>query len=163
MLKEYRHIAKHIRTNLPEIVWIDRDKGQLQNPENFHSIQIPGCLLDFNQVQWDGMNGIDQSGFCSLTVSLVFRMPPFTYTEPDLQYDLTGDYDNYEELNERLYETIMKHPALGVRRSSRDYFTGEFYVTEQVYDCRLEYKQKQRTIAKPAPSIQANIKLPYQT
>lgn len=152
MFNSFREIAKVISTNIPELVWIDRDKGQLDSPENFHSVQIPGLLLDFSTVNWESLLGGNQRGICTLTAKLIFRLPVSTYEGADW-----NDYPEFEHLSDTLHEQLSDLKSVGLRRVSRDYFTKNYFVTEQSYDFTLYHTKQGKTIKKPNPAIQGSI------
>lgn len=155
MLQEYQQLAAHLAAALPELQWIDRDKGQLENPEAFHSIVLPGLLLGFGPVEWEGLSMGSQQGQLTLTVSLVLRLPVATH-----QKQLLTEYDEAAQLTTKVHQALPAFISVWERRSSRDYFTQNFYVVEQTYDFRVEYCKPIQTIPKPNPDIQATLKLP---
>jgi hypothetical protein len=151
MYKTYREIATHIANAIPELQWIDRDKGQLDKPEEFHTILTPGLLLGFEDVEWEGGTGGNQTGTSLMTASLVFRLPTSTYLGN------WGPHDEYEKFTEALYEVLLTHPAVGDRRMSGDGFTDEFYVAIQAFDLTLYQTRPLKTIPKPAPDIRGTM------
>ena len=155
MLLHSQYLAAHLAAALPDILWIDRDKGQLDNPAAFHSLQIPALLLEMGEVTWEGLSRGDQRGQLTLTVKLVFRLPAATYRQRPL-----AEYDEMAQLTDQVHQTLGTSLMVKDRRSTRDYFTPEFYVMEQSYDMVIGYTVPIRTIDKPAPDIQATLKLP---
>lgn len=152
MYKTYRHIAQHIRTNIAEILWIDRDKGQLEKPESFHSIIVPGVLIDFDTVSWNGQTRGNQEGEGSVTIKLIFRLPKATHENAHW-----NEHEEIELLSDCIYEIASSHINIGSRRSSKDYFTNEFYVYEQTFDLILYQTKNVRTITKPNPEIKGTL------
>ena len=157
MYKTYRLIAQHIRDNIAEILWIDRDKGQLENPEKFHSIIVPGLLLNFGTIDWKSETKNNQYGEGSVTTKLIFRLPVATYTVENGADGTLMDYEEFEAISEALHQTVTSFPGVGVRRSGGDHFTSEFYVCEQTYDFTVAYYHCPITIPKPAPKIEGEI------
>lgn len=155
MLVHSQYLAAHLAASLPDILWIDRDKGQLENPEAFHSLQLPALLLDLGEVAWEGLSRGSQQGMLTLTVKLVFRLPVATYQGRPLD-----EYTEMSELTALVHQALTECLMVRERRSSRDYFTAEFYVMEQAYDMAISYTVPAKTIPKPAPDIQATLKLP---
>lgn len=154
MHKTFRDIARQLKNRLPEINWIDRDKGQLEDPESFHSIGIPGILLGFSEVDWKPGTRGNQTGTCQVTMKLVFRLP--TATHEGAAWD---DYVQFETLNEHLYEACLEmSPTIGDRRKGGDYYTKNFYVCEQTFDCKLSQLVQINRIPKPGPDIEGTIK-----
>lgn len=155
MLTHTQYIAAHLAAALPDIQWIDRDKGQLDNPEAFHSLLVPALLLGFGPVEWEGLSRGRQLGQLSLTVSLVTRLPPATHHPRPL-----GEYDHAADLAAALHQALATCIVVKDRRASRDYFTPEFYVMETTYDMTVGHALPPRTIPKPPPTIDATLKLP---
>ncbi len=155
MLVHTQYLAAHLATALPDIAWIDRDKGQLDDPEAFNSLIVPALLLDPGEVTWEGLSRGNQKGMLPLTVKLVFRMPTATHRIHPL-----SEYDDMADLADKVHQALGSSIMVKDRRSTRDYFTSEFYVLEQTYDMVIGYTIPPKTIVKPAPDIQASIKLP---
>jgi hypothetical protein len=154
MYSTYRHIATHLANAIPDLQWIDRDKGQLDNPENFHSVLTPGLLLGFDDVEWEPGTRGNQTGYATMTASLVFRLPASTYL---------GNWEQhpeYEQLTQALYLALLDCPGVGDRRASSDAFTDAFYTATQSFDLTIYQAVPVRTIAKPNPDIQATLKFP---
>lgn len=152
MFNTFRLIAAHIRDKVTDLKWIDRDKGQLENPVDFHSIIVPGVLLNFSEVDWIGGTGGNQTGTCTMTVKLIFRLPVATYEDASW-----NNYEEYERISDILYNTLSAFKDIGDRVKSSDYFTKEFYVAEQIFDLTVYKTRKTRTIPKPAPDIKGTI------
>lgn len=153
MYKTFRLIAKELGERIPEIRWIDREKGQLDAPEKFHAVQVPGLLLDFSETIWEGGTGGNQTGFCTLTASLIFRLPTATYEGSEW-----NDYVEFERLTNRVHEELSAlSPIIGDRRKGYDNFTDTFYVTQQSYDLKVYQTKQINIIEKPTPDIQGQI------
>lgn len=155
MLTHAQHLATQLAHDLPEIQWIDRDKGQLDNPEAFHSLLVPALLLDMGEVSWEGVSRGSQRGLLTLTVKLVFRLPPATHRDLPL-----AEFSEMADLTTKVHQALGRGLMVKDRRTSRDYFTPEFYVMEQTYDMFVTYTTPDRTMPRPNPDIQASLKLP---
>lgn len=154
MYKTYRDIANHLTNAIPDLQWIDRDKGQLEKPEGFHAIGTPGLLLGFDDVEWEPGTRGNQTGHGTMTASLVFRLPTSTYL---------GNWEQhpeYEQFTEALYLAMLDHKDIGDRRMSTDGFTDTFYVSIQAFDLTIYQTVPVKTIAKPNPEIKATLELP---
>ena len=160
MFQTYRDIAHAIARTLPAIQWIDRDKGQLESPEDFHSILIPGLLIAISEIQWAGQTRGAQLGEGHATTKLVFRLPAATHEVQETAHGPLDEYDEFASLSEALHEQMSVLPCIGDRTKTHDYFTGEFYVVEQTYELKVYYTKPILTTQKPVPTIQATLNLP---
>lgn len=161
MLNEYLTIARHLDKYMPELAWIERDKGQIENEEEFNSILTPGVLLDFGTITWQGIGRGDQIGDGSITVKLIFVKPPATHVDAVLQ-----EYEPMAQMADKLHLTISKLRSVKERRNSSDYFTEHWYIIEQTYDVVLSYEVPTFIKPKPRPEIQGelltNLNIPNQ-
>lgn len=162
MHKTYRKIARSIREQIPEILWIDRDKGQLKNPDDFHTIIVPGLLLGFGNVAWTGLSQGSQQGSSTMRASLVFHLPASTY-QPEDPTDPFREYNDSGTLFDALHDTLTCIPEIGERRASGELFTDQYYVLWSDYDLETIHCMTVSKVQKPSPTIQATIKLPYQS
>jgi hypothetical protein len=157
MLNTYLTLGQHIFDLVPEIEWIDRDKGQIDHEEDFNSILCPAVLIDFSEVKWAGLNRRNQLGDLTVTTKLIFVKPGETFarTNNPLQ-----DYAVFNALADTLHQVMGQFEGVKERRRSSDYFTRYWYVIEQQYDLEVNYEVPVKTINKPVPTISTNIILP---
>ena len=155
MHKTFRVLATHLKNNVPEIQWIDRDKGQLEKPENFSSLLPPALLLDFGTVNWKAGSNENQNGICQLTVKLIFGLPPSTH-----EGAAWNDYLEYEDLSRKVYDACCNTAGIiGDRMESYDHYTGNFYVCEQTFQCKVYQVKEIKIIDKPDPFIAGTLKV----
>ncbi|TKT89488.1 hypothetical protein [Dyadobacter frigoris] len=152
MFKTFRDLASHIGDTVTAINWIDRDKGQLEKPDSFNSIIIPGILLDFSEIVWFGTTKGNQTGTGQVTVKLIFSLPPATY-----ESSAWSDYPEYEQITNDLYQSISQFNGIKDRTKSSDYYTGSYYVCEQVFNLTVYQVIQIRTMQKPKPEIQGTL------
>jgi hypothetical protein len=126
-------------------------------PEEFHSIIPPGLLLGFSAIDWKGGTRGNQVGHGRCTASLVFRLPAATYAATNGADGPLTEYEDFELLSEQLHQVASELRPIGDRVGSRDYFTGNFYVTEQTYEYRIYHDKPVTVICKPKPDIKGSI------
>jgi hypothetical protein len=154
MLNTYLKIAQHLFDKMPDIQWLDRDKGQIDHEEQYHTLVTPAILLDFNELIWQGTGRGNQLGEGSVIVKLVFSKPGETFTRgvSPLQ-----DYTELVALAEQLHLTMGQLKVVKERRKAVDYFTTHWYVIEMFYDLEVPYEVPVRTIPKPEPKFLSTI------
>jgi|GEM_PF-6841167 len=157
MLNTYLEIGQHIFDMMPEIEWIDRDKGQIDHEEEFNSILCPAVLLDFGETNWTGLSRGNQLGDLTITTKLIFVKPGETFTRDN---NPLQEYAVFNALADKLHQVVGQLEYVHERRRSSDYFTKYWYVIEQQYDLEVNYEVPIRTIPKPVPTISTNIILP---
>lgn len=150
MLNIYLEIGQHIFDLMPEIEWIDRDKGQIDNEEDFFSILTPAVLLEFGEINWVGLSRGSQLGEMTITTKLISVKPPETFSRGSAPLQ---EYAVLNMLADRLHATMGELVCIKERRRSSDYFTKNWYVIEQQYDMEIEYEVPVITAPKPRPNI----------
>lgn len=157
MFSTYREVAETIRQYALPIKWIDRDKGQLKDPDQFHTIITPGVLLHFGEVDWINTGAGNQDGWTILRASLVMLTPASTF-QPES--DPLHDYTDSEALTESLISALEKSCYIHQMRASKDYYTGIYYVCEFTFDVKVRRTNPVLSTAKPVPTIIEKLKLP---
>lgn len=133
MLSIYFGVGQAIADQVKAIRWIDLDKGQLENPEMFHSIITPGVLIGTSDVEWKPTTQRNYIGDGTITVKIVFTLPHQTnLLNPLLSsgLEILGLADDVE---------AATFSVVGVKSltNTRDYpVTGTtFYVVEHTFAC----------------------------
>lgn len=128
MFSTYKIIGQAIREAVPQILTIDLDKGQLDDPQSFESIMTPGILIGHSDITWSGNQGEG-----SVTVKLILRLPSRTHISDPLideslsDLSLAGDVDS----------AVTDVPGVLSSEKYSDYPSGTFYVVEQTYPISL--------------------------
>ena len=129
MLASYIIIGQAIKQAVPQIQWIDLDKGQLEDPERFNSIGVPGVLIGQSEIDWQQLGAGQQQGTGTLTVKVVLRLPTQTHlTDPLLQDSLKE-----LELGDQINTAVLSVPGIKTLAHYSDYPEGTFYVLEHTY------------------------------
>ncbi len=129
MLATYITIAQNIAARVPAINWFDLDKGQLQNPEAFNTIILPGVLIGQADIEWSQLAGGHQQGQGTITVKTILRLPAQTHlTDPLLQDNLLA-----MTLADQVNTATLATPGILSRTNSKDYPVGTYHVVEQTY------------------------------
>ena len=160
MLNTYLEIAQHLFDNMPDINWIDRDKGQIDNEEEFHSLICPAILLNFGETTWTGLTRGSQLGDLTITTKLIFVKPIDTFTRGT---NPLQEYAHFNALSDELHDVVRNYPSVGERRRSADYFTRYWYVIENQYDLQVSYDVPIKTIPRPKPIISTNLIIPNES
>ncbi|MFC5408022.1 hypothetical protein ACFPMF_01785 [Larkinella bovis] len=154
MIETYLIIIDAIKRSLPWAQWIDWDKGQLDEPEKFNAIVVPGILVDPSAVEWEQLGKGFQLGNGPITIKLVTLLPAQTHAlDPLLPENL-----KVQRMAEQLHETMLA--VSGVLRrtgSPKPYWASTYFVIEQTYDFRHTYQPDIPLAPLPSPAINATI------
>jgi hypothetical protein len=150
MLNTYLKIARHLLDAMPDVRWIDRDKGQIDHEEDYHSLMTPAILLDFNEVLWKPLTRGTYSGEGAIIVKLIFPKPADTFTR---EASPLQEYEGFNTSAVELHQAISQLKEVKERRKGVDYFTKNWYVIEQFYDLDLLYEVPIKTEPKPTPKV----------
>lgn len=71
-----KDIYTQLKTQVPELRWIDQDFGQLEIFQVRPSVSFPCALIDFQQTSYSNMSQLAQAGDLTITVRLGFA--PFS-------------------------------------------------------------------------------------
>ena len=152
MLSTYQQLAQAIHEGVPDINWLDIDKGQLENPEAFNSLIVPAVLIGQAEIEWTDLLTHNQQGVGNIVISTVFRLPGQTH----LLDPLLAQHLKTLELADDVDRVARQFRGVVSRTRSRDYVAGPFFVTEQTYEGAFKRGPFLRAVtAKPfiTPSI----------
>lgn len=129
ILKSYYDLAGAIRDAMPDLAWIDIDKGQFDNPENFNTVLLPGLLIKFSAIEWETLGQKRQLGDGTVTLKLAVYLPAQTHESDPL---FATNLDSFA------LATVLNQAVAGVdfmrtRVGSDEYPVQTFYVIEQTY------------------------------
>jgi hypothetical protein len=159
MFETYLIIVTTLRNKLKWINWLDWDKGQLEEPEKFNSIIVPGVLVDPSAIEWEELGKGFQLGIGPITVKLVTLLPAQTHAgDPLLELNLVA-LQQAEELHAAIISSSGVLRRVG---SPKPYWVNTFFVIEQTYDFRYNYQPSIQLAPKPAPQINTTITVPIQ-
>lgn len=129
ILKTYHDIALAIRDQVPQIIWRDVDKGQLDKPDQFNSLLLPALLIGFSEIDWQTFGQGNQLGEGTVTVKLILRLPAQTH---DLDPLFQTNLDELE-LAAQVNTVMPTLRGIRPRTGSHAYQVDTFYVVEQTY------------------------------
>lgn len=67
-------LCGHIEKEVPEIVWIDEDEGQLNTQVGIRpAVGFPCCLIDINYSNCQDITDTEQIVTCSITLKIAFQ------------------------------------------------------------------------------------------
>ncbi|WP_080058307.1 hypothetical protein [Spirosoma aerolatum] len=146
MLHAYYALGTAVSKQVRAIRWIDIDKGQLDKPEQYNSIIVPGVLIGQVDVPWEQLAGNNQVGDGLFTVKTIFRLPAQTsLTDPTFSKNLSA-----LQLADEVGDAILGVPGVTRRTRTRQYAVDTFYVVEETYLGRFtsgpSYTEKQVTV-----------------
>lgn len=129
MIVAYLEIGQAIKDQVKAIKWIDIDKGQLDNPESFNSIIVPGVLIGLADITWSQLAGRYQQGEGTIIVKTVFVLPAQTHlTDPMAKQSL-----KILAISEDVSEAVSSVPGILSRIKTKEYPSVTYYVIEETF------------------------------
>lgn len=106
-------LQEFIKSNVPEILWVEQNFGQYGDPEFSSKTIFPACLIDFNQTTYSNMGGNIQLGACNVNLVLLFK--PFSQSYSSAPNNVKERALEYYNIEHKL--------ATALNGWAMDYFT----------------------------------------
>ena len=97
-------LQEHIKTEVPEITYIEQDLGQLGSEDPRKMMSFPGVLIDFPDTGFTNLQGKNQ--FALPIVSIILVMDTYSQTYHLAPLDVKELGLQYLELEQKLYMAI---------------------------------------------------------
>lgn len=94
-----------IKTEVPEIIYIEQDLGQLGSDEVRKMMMFPGVLIDFPTTPFSNLQGKNQLAAPTIAVTLVLDNYDKTHNISPLNIRLAGL--KYLEIEQKLYMAVQ--------------------------------------------------------
>lgn len=98
-------LQEHIKTNVPEIKWIDQDFGQLEQFEYRPAVSFPCVLIDFPMANYSNIATLAQQG--DITVQFRLGFAPFDKSNATAPLDVREKAVNYYAIEQKLFEALQ--------------------------------------------------------
>ena len=100
-------LVAHINEQMPELLMVDEDYGQLENLEDdnrdMYPITFPAVLIENTETEWSNLSGRSQKGDALFRVRLIIDCYDDTHAECGTQYAV----EEREDMRSRLH-TILQ-------------------------------------------------------
>jgi len=107
--KIYQALKEHIKSEVPEIEWIDTDLGQLELYESRPAVKFPCVLIDFPTTEYKEKQQKTQHGQMQVSFKLGFAGYDATNSAAPVQIAEAGL--QYFELEHKLYLALQDFNA----------------------------------------------------
>ncbi len=97
-------LQERIKTELPEIEWVEQDFGQDTFDTWRPNVAFPAVLIDFPSAKYSAMGGASQMG--TVTVALRLFVAPFTQSYEGAPIEVKEDALQFFELEQKLVRAI---------------------------------------------------------
>ena len=82
----YQSIVTRLQNEVPELLWIDMECGQLEFPEENYPVQFPALLIDISETQWSSVGNGVQVGDVTVQIRVAFDIYEDTHADaPDIE------------------------------------------------------------------------------
>lgn len=103
--KIFLELQERIKTEVPEVVYIEQDLGQLGTEDPRKYMSFPGVLIDFPSTPFSNLQGKNQLGAPVISVTLVLDNYNQTWQDAPLEVRKAGL--NYLEIEQRLFIAVQ--------------------------------------------------------
>ncbi|MFV0313275.1 MAG: hypothetical protein ACK5KN_16730 [Dysgonomonas sp.] len=100
----YLDICERIRTEVPEIEWIEQDFGQDVFDKWRPNVAFPAVLIDFPAASYDAEAATSQFGEVTMSVRLL--VAPFTQSYEEAPIEVKEDALQYFEIEQKLINAL---------------------------------------------------------
>lgn len=101
----YLQLSQHIKTQMPNIRWIDQDFGQLEEFDLRPEVSFPCVLIDFSDAEYEELSSLSQTG--TVMISLRLGFAPFSSANQLSPTNVKVKALEYYNLEQQLYEAIQ--------------------------------------------------------
>lgn len=145
----YSEIAKLLSEGFDEQnerLWVDLDRGQLEDPEAFESIIVPAVLVNFQRgIEWKKLGQRTELGETTFSLKVVMMLDEPTF-------NIEGININLEKLiTEDKVHAIVSQQKGVMRTGTRAYAVRTYYVVEHRYIVTVDYEPT--SITKPLGNL----------
>lgn len=103
--KLFLALSNHIKTQVPEIKWIDQDFGQLEQFEYRPAVNFPCVLIDFIMAQYTQLAELSQHG--DVTIRLRLGFAPFSPGNAAAPLNVREKALEYYQIEQKVYEAVQ--------------------------------------------------------
>lgn len=103
--KIFLELQERIKAEVPEVIYIEQDLGQLGTDDPRKYMSFPGVLIDFPSTPFSNLQGKNQLGTPVVSVTLVFDNYSQTWQDAPLDIRKTGL--KYLEVEQRLFIAVQ--------------------------------------------------------
>ncbi|PXY44509.1 hypothetical protein [Flavobacterium hydrophilum] len=103
--KTFLELQERIKTEVPEVVYIEQDLGQLGTEDPRKSMFFPGVLIDFPNTPFSNLQGKNQLGQPVISITLVFDN--YNQTWQDAPLDVRKAGLKYLEIEQKLFMAVQ--------------------------------------------------------
>ncbi|WP_086984841.1 MULTISPECIES: hypothetical protein [Elizabethkingia] len=97
----YKKISDHLETNVPQLIYIDKDRGQTEK-ENIVLVPKPAVLIGFQRFEWEAIGGGVRQGKGSIRIRVVCENYAESYSGSIDQDQALAFFDLNEEIDNAL-------------------------------------------------------------
>ncbi|MDA6072070.1 hypothetical protein NJT12_20805 [Flavobacterium sp. AC] len=98
-------LQEHIKTEVPEVMYIEQDLGQLGTDDPRNCMSFPGVLIDFPNTPFSNLQGKNQLANPVISITLVFDNYSQTWQDAPLDVRKTGL--KYLEVEQKIFMAIQ--------------------------------------------------------
>lgn len=145
----YSEIAKLLSEGFDEQnerLWVDLDRGQLEDPEAFESIIVPAVLVNFQRgIEWKKLGQRTELGETTFSLKVVMMLDEPTFNVEQININLE------KLITEDKVHAIVSQQNGVMRTGTRAYAVRTYYVVEHRYIVTVDYEPT--SITKPLGNL----------
>jgi len=153
----YKEIRDRLKSKMPELVYIDLQKGQFAKREQNYPVPLPACLVEFGAIKWSNTTG-EQIGDAQISTYLYIDLVTDSFDNAELENETIEILDTQDDLFDSLHGFTGKNFNPLSRTSDSPHEYGEGYVCFKVdFRTTIFPNGKIKTTKKPNPKLTLKI------
>ena len=97
----YKELRDRLLEKMPDLQYVDLQKGQFDNKQKNYPIPLPACLVEFKQVQWSESTG-GQLGDCTISIRLYIDHVTDSFNGAEQEEETIKLLDNLDNIYENM-------------------------------------------------------------
>lgn len=125
--KVYKDIRDKLLAEMPELQFVDLQKGQMSNKEQNYPIPLPACLVEIRPAQWSNATG-GQLGDATISLYLYLDLVTDSFDAAERENETIDILDNLDRVYEVMegFDGVVFHPLNRIADAIVEY--GKRYV-----------------------------------
>ncbi len=155
--KVYKDIKNRLLEQLPELQFVDLQKGQFSNKTKNHPIPLPAILIEFKPVNWSNTTG-GQLGDTLISLHYYLDLVTDSFNDSEAENETIEILDNLDALYDEIdgYAGDDFNPLSRITDAITEYKEGYVVYRTDFTTTLFQNKAVQQTASKPEPKFKFN-------
>lgn len=155
--KVYLQIKERLQEKLPELQFIDLQKGQFVKPQQNYPIPLPACLIEFKPVTWSNAESGTQLGKTLISVYLYLDLVTDSFDNAEQEQETIELLDQQDSIFETLQgldsEDFAPLNCINEEPAKYDVQRGMYFRTDFATEFYRSLIKETNKVPKPKPNF----------